>query len=199
MWGLEPVDSAIAALELFKSQGLRKILIPGFGYGRNAKVFIDKGFDVTGIEISETAIGLSKQRYGDQIRVYHGSVNSMPFDKEIYDGVFCYALIHLLGATERKRLIENCYRQLKQDGFMIFIAISKNDSRFGVGKKIDKDTYETKFGIPLFFYDADSVQSEFGDFNLIEAKEINEPAGNIGDRPPQRFWQIACKRNTVIE
>ena len=34
---------------------VKDILIPGVGYGRNAKVFIDNGINVTGIEISKTA------------------------------------------------------------------------------------------------------------------------------------------------
>lgn len=63
MFGMEATDSAISTLELFKKHGLHKILIPGFGYGRNANIFTDSGFDVTGIEISETAIDLAKKQY----------------------------------------------------------------------------------------------------------------------------------------
>jgi 2-polyprenyl-3-methyl-5-hydroxy-6-metoxy-1,4-benzoquinol methylase len=63
MWGWEPADSAIETLELFKKHGLNEILIPGFGYGRNAKIFTEEGLKVTGIEISETAIGLAKMHF----------------------------------------------------------------------------------------------------------------------------------------
>jgi hypothetical protein len=58
-WKFEPSDSALIALDLFKANQLNKILIPGVGYGRNAKVFCDNGFNVTGIEISQTAIDLA--------------------------------------------------------------------------------------------------------------------------------------------
>jgi hypothetical protein len=61
MWGFEPADSAITTLKLFKKYGLNKILIAGFDYGRNARIFTDNGIKVTGIEISETAIGLAKE------------------------------------------------------------------------------------------------------------------------------------------
>ena len=96
MWGFNPADSAISALELFKEYGLNKILIPGFGYGRNAGIFAENKFNVTGIEISETAIDLAKKRYGDSMKIYHGSVCDMPFDQEFYDGIYCYALIHFI-------------------------------------------------------------------------------------------------------
>ncbi len=37
---MEPTDFAITTLELIKKYGLNKILIPEFGYERNAKIFI---------------------------------------------------------------------------------------------------------------------------------------------------------------
>ena len=95
MWGFEPSESAILTKDFFLKKKIKDILIPGFGYGRNAKVFIDHGINVTGIEISETAINLAKQN-GINTRIYHGSVTDMPFDNKLYDGIFCYALIHLL-------------------------------------------------------------------------------------------------------
>jgi len=194
MWGLEPADSAIAAVDLFRKNGLTKILIPGFGYGRNAQLFNDNGFDVTGIEISETAIDLAKKNYGDHLKIYHGSVSAMPFDNEIYDGIFCYALIHLLSVKDRAKLIEDCYDQLRPDGYMVFIAISKSDIQYGDGNEISKDTFETRHGVTLFFYDSDSIKKEFGKFGLIESKEINEPAMNVDNKPSRKFWQITCKK-----
>jgi SAM-dependent methyltransferase len=194
MWGFEPADSAVTTLELFKKYGLNKILIVGYGYGRNARIFTDNGFKVTGIEISETAIDLAKKYYGDNIQVYHGSVSLMPFDQELYDGVFCYGLIHLLNAKERIKLIKDCYNQLRPDGYMVFVAISKMDTKYGEGKEICKDTFETPHGVTLFFYDSDFVKTEFGNYGLIKAEEINEPAKNIENKPSRRFWQIICRK-----
>jgi SAM-dependent methyltransferase len=194
MWGLNPADSAIETLALFKKYGFHNILIPGFGYGRNARIFTDHGFTVTGIEISETAIDLAKKHFRDRIKVYHGSVVSMPFDQELYDGIFCFALIHLLSERERKKLIKDCYQQLRPNGYMVFVAISKMDVRFGEGKEISKDTFETRHGVTLFFYDPDSIKSEFGMYGLTDAKEIKEPIKSLGDKPSQRFWYIVCKK-----
>lgn len=194
MWGAEPADFAVTAFELFKRNKLSKILIPGFGYGRNARIFVDNGFTVTGIEISETAILLARKNFGDSVKIFHGSVTSMPFDNELYDGVFCYSLIHLLEKTERVKLIDDCYRQLKSGGLMVFAAISKKDAKYGEGKEIYTDTFETKHGVSLFFYDHDSIKKEFGSYGLIEPEEINEPQKNMADRPSQMLWKIVCKK-----
>ncbi|MDF9798219.1 SAM-dependent methyltransferase [Catalinimonas alkaloidigena] len=196
MWGYEPADSAISTLNLFKKKGLNKILIPGFGYGRNAKIFIDQGFDVTGIEISETAIELAKKHYGNRLKVHHGSVHNMPFDRESYDGIYCYALIHLLNKSEREKLIQDCYNQLNPNGYLVFVAISKLDIRYGDGEKVGEDTFKTKHGIHLFFYDSDAVKKEFGNFGLINTEEIREPAIKVGNKPAQRFIQIICRKES---
>lgn len=194
MWGWNPADSAVETMEFFKKHGLTKILIPGFGYGRNAKIFLENDFKVTGIEISETAIELAKKQFGESINVYLGSVGSMPFDQELYDGIFCYALIHLLNAKEREKLIKDCYNQLKPNGYMVFVSISKLDFRYGQGTEIAKDTFETWPGLTLFFYDSDSIKTEFENFGLISSEVINEPIIDLGEKPLQKFWHVTCKK-----
>ncbi|HET8854455.1 MAG TPA: methyltransferase domain-containing protein [Salinimicrobium sp.] len=194
MWGIEPTESAIETAELFSKKGFKKILIPGYGYGRNAKVFTDKGFDVTGIEISKTAIDIAKKHFGKNLEVYHGSVSEMPFDDELYEGIFCYALIHLLDEKGRTKLIDDCYHQLKSGGYMVFVAISKNTPAYEEGIKISRDRFKTRHGVKLFYYDSDSVQEEFGHYGLVDSMEIPEPAKLSGNKPPQKFWKITCKK-----
>jgi hypothetical protein len=43
LWKFEPSDSAAVALELFKSENTKQLLIPGVGYGRNAGLFHENG------------------------------------------------------------------------------------------------------------------------------------------------------------
>lgn len=122
MWGFTPSESAIIAKDIFIENNIKDILIPGFGYGRNAKVFIENNINVTGIEISKTAIDLARQ-YGINSNVYHGSVADMPFENKLYEGIFSYALIHLLNESEREKFISDCYKQLKHGGYMIFTTV----------------------------------------------------------------------------
>jgi SAM-dependent methyltransferase len=194
MWGEEPTTFATFAADIFKQRGFKKILIPGFGYGRNAKPFYKQEFEVTGIEISSTAIKLAHELLTREIRVFHGSVEDMPFDQDVYDGIFCHALIHLLDLDQRKKLILDCYRQLRHGGMMFFTAITKHASTYGVGEKLGTDFYRTKDGVNLYFYDRDTIQEEFGGFGLLEATEMNE-AGN--GRPATMFWKVICQKTEV--
>lgn len=193
MWGFEPSEPAVLTKDFFLEKKVKDILIPGIGYGRNAKVFIDNGINVTGIEISKTAIDLARQK-GVDIIIYQGSVTEMPFDNKLYDGIFCHALIHLLNINERRKFIKDCYSQLKPNGYMIFTTVSKKAPMFGQGKQLGKDRFETMNGVKLFFYDSDSVKREFGKYGLIEFSEIDETNKHMENKPPVRFIVIKCKK-----
>ncbi|MGE7758426.1 class I SAM-dependent methyltransferase [Peribacillus sp. NPDC097895] len=193
MWGFEPSDSAILTKDFFLENKVKDILIPGIGYGRNAKVFIDNGINITGIEISKTAIDLAREN-GINFSVFHGSVTDMPFDNKLYDGIFCYALIHLLNNREREKFIKDCYNQLKPNGYMIFTTISKEAPMFGKGKQLDKDYFEIMEGVKMFFYDSDSIKQEFGKCGLIESSEIFEPHKNMENKPPFKFIMVKCQK-----
>ncbi len=191
MWGEQPTRSAVETCKNFKDLGFKKILIPGFGYGRNAKPFLENGFEVTGIEISETAIQLAHNQLGNEIKIYHGSVGEMPFDQETYEGIFCHALIHLLRYDKRKQFLTNCNGQLKSGGLMVFTAITKRAGSYGVGEKLDKDLYRTKDGVELFFYDEETISEEFGPFGLEEFTLVEESSGG---HPAIEFWKIVCRK-----
>ena len=165
------------------------MLIPGIGYGRNAQVFMDNGMTVTGIEISQTAIELAQKHFGNELKVYHGSVTDMPFDENLYDGIFCYGLIYLLDKNERVKLIQDCFNQLTEDGYMVFTAITKGAETYGQGTQLSKDRFEMFGGVKIFFYDKQSIGEEFGNTGLFEITEVTE------NYP---FYLIKCgKRKTT--
>ena len=176
MWGLEPSKSALLVKDFFVEKSIKNILIPGIGYGRNAQVFRDNGITVTGIEISQTAIDLAVKHYGTDLKIYHGSVADMPFDNHKYDGIFCYALIHLLDRNEREKLIRDCYNQLSENGYMVFTAITKEAHTYGKGKFISKDRYEIFDGVQMYFYDKEAIHAEFDEsftFFMIKCKKVS--------------------------
>jgi SAM-dependent methyltransferase len=188
MWGLNPAKSTVLTKDFFVEQKIKNVLIPGIGYGRNAQIFRDNGMTITGIEISETAIDLSKKYFGNEMKIYHGSVTEMPFDDRQYDGIFCYGLIYLLDKDERAKLIQDCYSQLTENGFMVFTAITKQAVTYGQGTIIGKDRFEMFGGVKIFFYDNETIAEEFEKAGLFEITEVME------NYP---FYLIKCKKNTT--
>lgn len=193
-WGMEPSDAAIVAKDFFLENHIRDILIPGVGYGRNAGIFLHNGINVTGIEISDYAIILAKQACTISFPIYHGSVTDMPFDNRLYDGIFCYALIHLLNQRERKQFIRNCYNQLRPGGYMVFSMVSTKAGNFGQGKPLSHNRYKISKGMNVYFYDIDSANKEFIKFGLEELREMDEPVKFLKNEPPLKCIFVKCKR-----
>lgn len=186
MWGSEPAKSTVLTKDFFLESGVKNILIPGIGYGRNAQIFVENGMTVTGIEISQTAIDLANKHFGQGLTIYRGSVTEMPFDDKQYDGIFCYGLIYLLDKDERLKLIQDCYNQLTENGNMVFTAITKQAQTYGQGTLIDKDRYEMFGGVKIFFYDNETIKEEFGKAGLFDISEVTE------NYP---FYLIKCRKN----
>lgn len=189
MWGEEPTRSALLARDLFVARGARDILIPGVGYGRNAKPFLESGMSVTGIEVSASAIALARTELGLEFPIHHGSVTGMPFDDVEYDGVFCYGLAYLLDAAGRAKFYGDCFRQLRPGGSMVFTLISKSAPMYGQGPKLGEDWYERAPGMPMFFYDEASVTRELGAYGITDVSEIDEPVA-AGTTFP--FYNVTC-------
>lgn len=112
----------------------------------------------------------------------------MPFDDKFYDAVFCYGLIYLLDKNERKKLIQDCYKQLMENGFMIFTAITKDARTYGQGTQLSKDRFEMFGGVKIFFYDKETIEEEFGGAGVFEVHEVSE------DYP---FYLIKCRKNNT--
>lgn len=119
------------------------------------------------------------------MKIYHGSVTDMPFDSKMYDGIFCYALIHLLDSKERVKLITDCYHQLAENGLMVFAVATTKASLYGKGKLISKNRFEISEGLNLFFYDKDSITEEFAEAGLFEILEVEDVYS---------FYLIKCRK-----
>lgn len=192
MWGEEPTRSALLARDYFLAQGAREVLIPGVGYGRNAKPFIERGMSVTGIELSASAIALARSDLGLAFPIHHGSVEGMPFDDHAYDGVFCYGLAYLLSAAGRAKFYADCYGQLRPGGAMIFTLISKSAPMYGQGPKLGEDWYERAPGMPMYFYDETSVAREFGPYGITGVSQVDEPVAPGLSFP---FYNVICVKH----
>lgn len=189
MWGLEPTGAAKRACELFAQHGAREVLVPGVGYGRNARPFLAAGMNVTGIEISETAIALARSALGLDFPIHHGSVSKMPFDDRLYDGIFAFALLHLLDEATRRKFIADCFRQLSPGGHMVFTTVSKLAPQYRQGTRLGDDWYELPFGVRMYFYDHASIRRDFAAFGLVDSSTFVEPANGLP------FEYVVCRKD----
>jgi SAM-dependent methyltransferase len=182
IWGTEPSMTAIYALNLFEKYNIKKMLIPGSGYGRHTKFFSKNNYDITGIEISEIAINMAT-KFDLKSKLILGSVLDKSLDNETYDAIFCYNLLHILFKNERILFIEKCYEQLIHGGFVFFSVFSEQEDSFGKGTKIEENAFESKPYRPTHYFTEKDLLEHFNLFSLLETGIIKEKE-NHGELEP---------------
>jgi SAM-dependent methyltransferase len=182
IWGDTPSKTAIHALELFNKRNLKKILVPGAGYGRNTKLFTDANFKVVGIEVSGPAIEIAKE-FDPKTKFFKGSVLDMPFHDEKYDAIYSHNVLHLFLKEDRISFLKKCHNQLRANGFAYFVVFSDKESSFGKGNQIEENTYESKPWRPVHYFTETDLREHFKEFSLIETGII-EDAENHGELGP---------------
>jgi len=174
IWGDEPSRTAAHAIDLFRRAGVHSVLIPGSGYGRNAEAFARAGFEVTGIELSETAVNLAKHAC-PEIRYHQGSVLDMPFDDSVYDAIYCFNVLHLFRKKERVAFLQRCRDQLREGGVLFFVVFSDREPSYGAGRRVEENTFESKPGREVHYYSETDLISEFPDFDILKSGIMEDP------------------------
>jgi len=179
IWGESPSKSAYHALKLFFAHGVRTVLVPGSGYGRNTKLFSMSGLDVVGIEISESAYKMAGQ-FDSRSKFINGTIFDMSFDKCRYDAIYCFNVLHLFRQQERELFLQECTGKLKVRGLAFFTVFSDAESSFGQGKEIELNTFESKSNRPVHYFTEDDLKKHFHRFEIIEIGTIQDPEDHGG-------------------
>jgi SAM-dependent methyltransferase len=179
VWGDSPSKTAQHALELFRRTGVKRILVPGSGYGRNTKLFSISGFTVTGVEISPVAYDLAK-RFDPLSRFYSGSALEMSADREKYDAVYCFNVLHLFREKERGILIQECANRLNKHGVMFFVVFSEMESSFGSGNEVEVNTFESRPGRPAHYFTEADLKAHFIKYDVVETGLMEDPEDHDG-------------------
>ncbi len=182
IWGDSPSSTAAYAIGHFSKDRLKTVLVPGSGYGRNAKAFSDAGFAVTGIEVSGEAVDLAKE-YAPKILYYKGSVLDMPFGDEMYDAIYCFNVLHLFREADRKTFLDKCLSQLKNGGYLYFTVFSEKEPSYGKGAEVEPGTFESKPGRPVHYFTEEELREQFNKCIVLESG-IAEDQEDHGDEGP---------------
>jgi SAM-dependent methyltransferase len=193
VWGETPSKTAYSALGIFSKNDVKSILVPGSGYGRNTKLFTNTGFKVTGIEISPTAVALAT-KYDPATTICEASVLDMSCAPGEYDAVYCFNVLHLFYANERKLFIEECTRHLKDNGLAFFVVFSEKERGFGQGKEVEQNTYEARPGRPTHFFTDADLREHFRDFEILESAVMEDPELHPGEGPHTHILRYILAR-----
>jgi SAM-dependent methyltransferase len=170
-WNIEtPPDILV---ELVESETVKpcKAVDLGCGIGHYALYLARRGFDVTGIDISPTAIKLAQEK-AEKERVtckfiVADVIRDLDEVKDTFDFAYDWSLLHHVYPENRRNYIENVNKLLNSGGQYLSVCFSEKDPHFGGSGK----HRETPLGTILYFSSEEELKELFsGYFRIIELK-----------------------------
>ncbi len=196
IWGKTHSKTAELCLQYFTKYGIKKILIPGVGYGRNAQLFQKSGINVEGIEVSDHAIKIARNN-GLTFPIYKGSILEMPFNENTYEGIYCFNVFHLFRQDDRKKIISKCSSKLNPEGILFFVVFSEKKPSFGKGEEIEQNTFESKPGRPVHYFTDEDLRNHFNEFKILDTGLMEDPENHGEEGPHTHIVRYIIAQKTV--
>jgi SAM-dependent methyltransferase len=198
MFGAQPSDPARKALELFKREGIRKILEMGAGQGRDTIFFAENGLQVTVLDYAENgveaiarkaaALGLSKAITA----LRHDARNPLPFADASFDACYSHMLFCMaLSTPELERLSQEVWRVLKPDGLNVYTVRHTGDPQYGAGIPRGDDTFESSGGFAVHFFSREKVEHLATGFDIRSIDEFEEGA------LPRKLFRVTLRKKAT--
>jgi SAM-dependent methyltransferase len=194
IWGESPSRTAEYALQLFKQNEVKRLLVPGSGYGRNTRLFSASGIKVVGVEISEKACKIARS-FDPATRVFNDTVLDMSFLAHKYDAVYCHSVFHFFRDYDRKLFLYQCTRRIKKQGLMFFTVFSEKEESYGRGKQVEQNTFESKPGRPTHYFDEEDLKEHFKKMEILETGVMEDPEEH-GSGPHTHLLRYIYVRKT---
>jgi len=158
-----------------------KALDIGCGEGLYSIYLASKGFNVTGIDISQNAVKSAKKHAkekGLKIRFIAMDIKDLSELEEKFDFVFEWALMHHIMPPQRQKYVEDLSKILKKGGKYLSFSFNEKSPHFNQpGKKyrITPPGQRTPPGVKHYFSSMDELKNLFKPyFKIIEAKVIHK-------------------------
>ncbi len=159
-----------------------KVLDLGLGEGRNALFFVQNGFEVKGIDISETAIQSCIKRAKEaklEIDVKLQDIRNIKVPENTYSLIIATMVLQFLNKKERDTIFEKIKKGLIKNGIVFLRVFSLEDPSYKI--KLESDKFEMiepntfflkKRNMCIHYFSEKEVKSIFRDFQIINFSEI---------------------------
>ena len=171
----EQVDFFLKLIDKFADSRNKKILDLACGTGKHANLLHKKGFEVTGIDISDDMIQEARNKY-PEIGFEKGDMKTWAGkDKFSAIVIFFNSILYNNSKIDLLKTLKNCYSQLEENGLLIFDTVDKT---IGIDYKPSRISYsernlKIKFS-PQWVYKPNSSYLNLKIKFLVNGKRIHD-------------------------
>ncbi|MBI2623786.1 MAG: class I SAM-dependent methyltransferase [Candidatus Liptonbacteria bacterium] len=146
----------------------------GCGTGNYSIYLTTRGFEVTGIDFSENALAVAKNRAhqkGINIKFVLADANNLAGTlNEKYDFIFDYSLLHHIADDDVQKYAAQFPSLLKPNGVLLLICYSEKDAErdeFAKGAR----TARGKYGNMMYYRTREEIEKLYSNLQEIDYKE----------------------------
>lgn len=172
-WNVEtPPDLLVELVDAGKVKSCRAIDL-GCGAGNHAVYLAGRGFEVTGVDISPTAIKIAKenaQRKGVNCNfLVTDVVEGLDGLRQTWQFAYGWGLLHHISPEQRQKYVENVARILDPEAKYLSVSFSEKDTGFGgAGKR-----RQSHLGTILYFSSEAELTELFEtNFRIIDLQTV---------------------------
>jgi SAM-dependent methyltransferase len=150
-----------------------RVLDLGCGTGSTVIKAAEKGHEVTGLDISPSALEIASGRISERglkAELIEMDITEPVIDMEKYDLVLSHYVLGALDREGRERASKNIGKWLKEGGLLSFEDLAVDDIRDGKGKEIEDGTFRKGSGIIQHFFTLEELEVTFSDLDTVEMK-----------------------------
>lgn len=195
----EPQEQVVKIVSALRENNVIRVCDLGCGPGRNLIFLADQGFEVYGVDISETALEMTRQKaakLGLKVNLMKGDMTSLLFPDLFFDAVICVYVIYHGTLYSIKRTLLEIRRVLRPGGFVLVTFQTRRSHKYGSGKEIEPNTFvqqePPELGIIHHFSDETEVRLLMEQFQIlnVELEELSTKNGN-----QHSHWQVLARKS----
>lgn len=185
LWGPNPEPRLMQYFDLIK---IGNVLDLGIGEGRNSIPFAFSGFNIDGVDISETAVNRCREKFdklNSTINLVNSDLRNYHIKKDNYTLIIAANTLNFFKKPEIDLIIEKAKAGLQEGGMLYLSVFSVLDPNYKSSTPSRKQTEKNTFYIEerdsnVHYFTQEEVTEYFSDLKLMCLYEGIEYDGGHG-------------------
>jgi len=171
-------------LKFAKLTGVGHLLDVGCGPGRDVRFFVELGYNVTGVDLSEEMLKMARIEV-PEAEFFRTNIINLKLDKQ-FDSIMCNAVMHTVPKKYVENILTNFYALLKDEGWLLV------ETEEGEGESMEYDKRYNVNKYRAYFTETEFVEhlTKAG-FVVKDSQIVNSP----NKTKPRKWMHFICQKN----
>jgi len=185
-------------LDPLREAGVRTVLELGCGTGNDAARLAGEGYSVTGVDVSDEAIGQAQARFGSMARFLTADVTlRLPFPDGSFDAVMSNVALHMFPDEVTRAVFAQVGRLVRAGGLFVFHVNSLQDrplrARSLPARELEPDYVAEESGQTVRFFSEAYLRELLAGWQQVQLVPVPVPHRKTGE-PFKHVWRGIARR-----